>query len=549
VTLARLRAIPQNPVLTRELRVRMRGNRAIWTIAGYLGIIGLVLVIAWSVSVSRMLQDAANSAAPVVTANAGRLLFSTVSVTQAILISLITPGLTSGSIAGERERRTLLMVVTTPLRPHHVVLGKLCAAGAFLALLLITSVPMVSLSFLLGGVSPGEIVTTSISLTICAVLYATIGLYWSAAARTAASATLLAYVSVFILFLGSGVMSVMTMAGAPMGGTAAPLRAMNPIAAVFVGSDPDWLWHLPIPSWLVAGAIYGLVAVVLALEAMAALEHSTVDYSRPVRLSASVAWATFAICIVGTVGARAASGSSLLQPSRALAMAIPWLLPPLLLANAIVSTGELVTRSGREPLRAYLLGALPSRLLRPNLPGALPLLMVWSALPALFGLIGSWIATGHPPSDASRFALAALLIISTTMAYAGVGQLASVIFGARAPALLITALAPVMVFVIQMLGGLAGGSLDNSPPQWATLSPFFAAAALAERSGLPSAIASAWPDRGSLAAATIAAHSIVAALLMATALLVLGARGQSYATAAAARHAREDAAREAFTGA
>ena len=38
------RLLPDNPVLTKELRVRMRGARAYWILFGYLGFLALVLL-------------------------------------------------------------------------------------------------------------------------------------------------------------------------------------------------------------------------------------------------------------------------------------------------------------------------------------------------------------------------------------------------------------------------------------------------------------------------------------------------------------------------
>ena len=49
-----LRLLPDNPVLTKELRVRMRGARAYWILLGYLGFLSLVMLTqywAWIINV------------------------------------------------------------------------------------------------------------------------------------------------------------------------------------------------------------------------------------------------------------------------------------------------------------------------------------------------------------------------------------------------------------------------------------------------------------------------------------------------------------------
>ena len=87
---------------------------------------------------------------------AGRRIYDAVFALQAVLIALITPALTAGAITLEREQRAYEMLVMTQLRPMEVVAGKLAAALAFVALLLTSSLPLLSLSFFFGGVSPGE---------------------------------------------------------------------------------------------------------------------------------------------------------------------------------------------------------------------------------------------------------------------------------------------------------------------------------------------------------------------------------------------------------
>ena len=42
-----MRLLPDNPVLTKEMRVRMRGARAYWILFGYLGFLSLVLLFSY----------------------------------------------------------------------------------------------------------------------------------------------------------------------------------------------------------------------------------------------------------------------------------------------------------------------------------------------------------------------------------------------------------------------------------------------------------------------------------------------------------------------
>src|SRR5262249_2671439 len=70
------------------------------------------------------------------------------------VIVLLTPGVTAGAVAEEKERRTLDCLLTTQLRGHEIVLGKLVARLAYMVLLVLAALPVLILLFVLGGISP-----------------------------------------------------------------------------------------------------------------------------------------------------------------------------------------------------------------------------------------------------------------------------------------------------------------------------------------------------------------------------------------------------------
>src|SRR5947209_563309 len=110
MTLPRRRfGVAANPVLVKELRTRMRGVRAFWIVGGYVAILatGLILVYYGYVSSWANLRDLPDGGRSLPRASAaGHALFVTLLCTQAVLIALIAPALTSGAIAGEREQHS-----------------------------------------------------------------------------------------------------------------------------------------------------------------------------------------------------------------------------------------------------------------------------------------------------------------------------------------------------------------------------------------------------------------------------------------------------------
>ena len=65
----------------------------------------------------------------------------------------IMPALTSASISGERERHTLELMFTTKIRPVEIVVGKLMSAFSQLMILVVSSLPILMLTFIYGSIS------------------------------------------------------------------------------------------------------------------------------------------------------------------------------------------------------------------------------------------------------------------------------------------------------------------------------------------------------------------------------------------------------------
>lgn len=189
----------KNPVLIKELRARMRGNRAMIILTIYLSLIGIVtmliyLTVASSLSFGSSNFDAGRAI--------GRAIFTTVIVVALAQVCIIAPALTSGSISGEKERQSYDLLITTLLSPWQIVLGKLWAALAFALLLVISVLPLAGLSFLFGGVSLLELVLAMIGLIIAAMLYSSIGLMWSTIMRGTQGAAIMSQGTVLLWLLG-----------------------------------------------------------------------------------------------------------------------------------------------------------------------------------------------------------------------------------------------------------------------------------------------------------------------------------------------------------
>lgn len=188
----------QNPVLSRELRGRIRGNRALILLVVYLMITGAVTLLVYAAAYSSFSLGAND---PEAGRGIGKAIFLTVMTATLVQVCVITPSLTAGAISGEKERQTYDLLITTLLSPIQIALGKLVAAIAFAMLLIAAALPMAGLAFLFGGVSGTELLIGIIGLVVTALCYATVGLFWSTVMRTTLAATVMAQGTVIFILL------------------------------------------------------------------------------------------------------------------------------------------------------------------------------------------------------------------------------------------------------------------------------------------------------------------------------------------------------------
>ncbi|MBW3637014.1 MAG: ABC transporter permease, partial [Armatimonadetes bacterium] len=110
----------------------------------------------------------------------GQELFKSLVWGQILLVLALIPALSTGALAQERERQTLEPLLITPLSPLQIVWGKAGGVLSLVGLLLLASLPLTSLCFLLGGVSPGMLIAAYAAILGLAVFTTGFGLYCAA---------------------------------------------------------------------------------------------------------------------------------------------------------------------------------------------------------------------------------------------------------------------------------------------------------------------------------------------------------------------------------
>lgn len=185
-----------NPVLRREAVTSLRGwkNFAILTL--YLGItaLGAGLVVYFSVFASWNYSFDPQSM---------MVLYIVLSAVQMALITLAVPALTAGSISGERERQTLDLLLVTKMSPFAIVTGKLMASLAFILLLIVSTLPVLSLVFFFGGIKVTSMLLMVGFMLMTALMLGSVSVFFSCVFKRTVISVMLVYLIMGVLCLGT----------------------------------------------------------------------------------------------------------------------------------------------------------------------------------------------------------------------------------------------------------------------------------------------------------------------------------------------------------
>lgn len=207
----------------KELRGRMRGRRAFVVVTIYLALLSLLAFAVYvylkqtAVASTTTIIDPGfgrpgmpfpgegnvTSSGTALSAAIGHAMFGALLAVETLLIMVLAPAFTTGAISLEREKQTLDLLVTTPLSTLGMVVGKLISALSYVFLLIIASIPLASLVFVFGAVGPEDLVRGYLVLFAVAFGMGAVGLFISALTKRTQTATVLTYVLVLVLTVGT----------------------------------------------------------------------------------------------------------------------------------------------------------------------------------------------------------------------------------------------------------------------------------------------------------------------------------------------------------
>jgi ABC-type transport system involved in multi-copper enzyme maturation permease subunit len=187
------------PIFDKELRVSSRRRRNYLLRVAYIALLSVFILSAWY---SAFGIRSSGSAAYQVSrlSQMGRIVITTVVWFQFVAAQFIAAVMLSSSISDEVRSGTLGVLMTTPISSFQIVTGKLLGKLLQLMLLLATSLPMLAIIRVFGGV-PWDYLISSVCITLtAAILVGALSLLFSMLFRRAHNVIILIIVVYLLLF-------------------------------------------------------------------------------------------------------------------------------------------------------------------------------------------------------------------------------------------------------------------------------------------------------------------------------------------------------------
>lgn len=248
-----------NPVLEKEFRLRMRTIRSPLAVLFYLAAMSLLALGFMYMIMNNYGYSAFNP-------RRSQELFYFISGAQLVLICFMVPGLTAGVISGEREKQTLNILLTTQQSSTTIILSKLFSSLSFMVVIIVATLPIYSIVFLYGGISPVQLVSVFMFYLFMMIMLGSIGVLFSTLFKKTMVAVIMTYgftvfisgfTGLFAIFLHS-IMSSGTLAGYVLG--------LNPMGALVSILNQDFTKdvfgrHIDLQIWQIFVLFYTVVTV------------------------------------------------------------------------------------------------------------------------------------------------------------------------------------------------------------------------------------------------------------------------------------------------
>jgi len=186
-----------NPIVKKDVKAQARSMKICWGVFAYELILALVFFLAMAFIRQQSQYSINNIYSSMV------WLYPVLAVTQFVILGVVVPVRTASSISGERERQTFDVMMTTSMTPFAVIMGKVFTAIVQSMLFVVASMPVMALSFVIGGVPWGYLFWFLGIALLVSFFSASIGILCSSLCKRSIGAVIMSYGFYRVFFIGT----------------------------------------------------------------------------------------------------------------------------------------------------------------------------------------------------------------------------------------------------------------------------------------------------------------------------------------------------------
>ena len=126
---------------------------------------------------------------------------------QICMMAVFVPPTAGGSIAGERERKTLDILLASGLPPARIIAGKWLSSVSLAILMLISGIPMFALTLLYGGIHLSDVWGSALYTAFFVLILGAVGVFCSTCFKRTTSAIIAAYGLILVMNVGTFILT------------------------------------------------------------------------------------------------------------------------------------------------------------------------------------------------------------------------------------------------------------------------------------------------------------------------------------------------------
>lgn len=180
----------RNPIIHKEVLSALRTRKAILMQSLFLLVLAILLWQEWPAGGMQNILQGKDSQA----------ILSIIALGELVMVALFAPAFTAASLTGEKERQTFESLFATAMRPWEIAVGKMIGSLGFILLLVLSGVPALAATLLLGGTGAEKIIAIVAVLLLTAVYLGMIGMLVSTVMHRSYRAIIVTYAVILMVF-------------------------------------------------------------------------------------------------------------------------------------------------------------------------------------------------------------------------------------------------------------------------------------------------------------------------------------------------------------